>query len=147
MSKQASQIGDEHRSIFNSIAQWVRDYRASLETSRAFAQCGPEEVAAIAQDLMISPHDLAQLAQKGPESAQLLHRMLAALGIDEDALVKRDPAVMRDLERLCATCGHKRHCAHDLAAGAGAEHYRNYCPNAYTLGMLSADKKTAPARG
>jgi hypothetical protein len=47
------------------------------------------------------------------------------------------------------SCGHKRRCAHDLAEGTGAEHYKEYCPNAYTLDMLFAEiKRDAPdARG
>jgi hypothetical protein len=124
--------------IYESIARWVRRYRESLDNSRQLAQCGPDEVAAMAQDLMISPSDLMALAGKSPDSARLLYRLLSALGVDPAALGARDPMVMRDLERLCVTCSHKRQCTHDLAAGTGAAHYKDYCPNAYTLDMLVA---------
>ena len=130
--------------IFESIARWVRNYRESLDNSRHLAQCGPEEVAAMAQDLMISPSDLMALSSKSPDSARLLYRLLAALGVDPAALGARDPMVMRDLERLCVSCTHKRQCAHDLAAGTGAAHFKDYCPNAYTLEMLVAAQPAAP---
>ena len=133
--------------IFDAIARWVRNYRAALGASRELMQCNPQDVAAIAQDLMISPAELMTLAHKGPDSARLLYRMLSALGVDPQTLSKRDPMVLRDLERLCVSCAHKRQCAHDLAAGTAAGHYKDYCPNAYTLDMLFAERPSPAARG
>ena len=130
--------------IFESIARWVRNYRESLDNSRQLAQCSPEEVAAMANDLAVSSSDLMALAHKSPDSARLLYRMLAALGVDLAALAARDPMVMRDLERLCVSCSHKRQCAHDLAEGKGGAHYKDYCPNAYTLDMLLAARPAQP---
>ena len=43
---------------------------------------------------------------------------------------------MRDLERVCALCEHKRQCAHELSAGKAAEDYPEFCPNADTLSAL-----------
>jgi hypothetical protein len=62
--------------------------------------------------------------------------MLAALGADPKKLSKDDPMVMRDLQRLCVSCGYKRQCEHDLTEGHAAENYHDYCPNAYTLDLL-----------
>lgn len=129
--------------IFSAIAAWVRNYRATLGSSRELARCDPRDVAAIAQDLMISPDELLTLASKGPDSAHLLSRMLTALGVDARKLSKHDPLVMRDLERLCVNCAHKRQCGHDMAAGTAAAHYREYCPNAYTLDMLISEQASA----
>jgi hypothetical protein len=33
-------------------------------------------------------------------------------------------------------CGHKRECDRDLMAGASAQHYEGYCPNAPTIAGL-----------
>jgi hypothetical protein len=44
--------------------------------------------------------------------------------------------VLRDLERVCALCHHKRQCDRDLVAGTSAEHYQEYCPNAPTIDGL-----------
>jgi hypothetical protein len=135
----------DHHTIFDAIARWVKDYRTALGTSRELAHCDPRDVAAIAQDLTISPAELLALADRSPSSARLLYRMLSALGVDAGALSQRDPMVMRDLERLCITCTHKRKCAHELATGGAAEHYDAFCPNAYTLDMLLEERKRTPA--
>ena len=45
--------------------------------------------------------DLRGLAAKGSGSADILKKMLIALSVDPQALAKADPAVMRDLQRLC----------------------------------------------
>jgi len=145
MQDQTSRPDTDHRTIFAAIAEWIRNYRGQLLTDRELAQCSPDEVAAMAQDLAISPQELRTLAHTSPDGARLLHRLLTALGVDERALSRRDPLLVRDLERLCVNCDHKRRCAHDLATGESAAHYREYCPNAYTLDMLFAAEKTSAA--
>ncbi|MGN6572362.1 MAG: DUF6455 family protein [Pseudolabrys sp.] len=135
----------DHHTILEAIARWVKNYRTTLGASRELAQCDPQDVAAIAQDLMISPAELRTLADKSPDSARLLYRMLNALGVDASALSEHDPLVIRDLERLCVSCTHKRKCAHELATGGASDHYDEFCPNAYTLDMLVAARKQAPA--
>jgi hypothetical protein len=47
---------------------------------------------------------------------------------------------MRDLQRLCISCSEKQRCAHELDVGSAAEHFRQYCPNAYTLDALLTEK-------
>ena len=135
----------DHHTIFEAIARWVKNYRETLGASRELAQCGPQDVAAIAQDLMISPEELKSLVDKSADSARLLYRMLAALGVDAAALSARDPLVVRDLTRLCVSCTNKRKCAHELATGSAAEHFEEFCPNAYTLDMLLAERNRTPA--
>jgi hypothetical protein len=141
MQNQTTEAHAGSHSIFEAIARWVKNYRETLGARRELAHCDAQDVAAIAQDLMISPEELKSLARRSPDSARLLYRMLAALGVDAGDLSKRDPMVMRDLERLCVSCTHKRACAHDLAAGEAAGHYKDYCPNAYTLDMLLAEQQ------
>jgi hypothetical protein len=100
-----------------------------------------DEVARIARDLKIHPSDLATLAKKGPNAADLLQRLLVALGVDANGLEHDDPLVMRDLQRLCTTCDVKRQCQFDLANGVLAENFRDYCPNAFTLDALLKAKQ------
>ena len=45
--------------------------------------------------------------------------------------------VLRDMERVCALCPHKRRCIEDLAAGTSPE---EYCPNERTLKWLQSMK-------
>ena len=48
--------------------------------------------------------------------------------------------VLRDMERVCALCPHKRRCIEDLAARTSPEHYQEYCPNARTIKRLQSMK-------
>lgn len=122
--------------ILSAIAHWITKYRQVHDARAEFRRCDSEEVARIARELNVSPRELGDLAGKGPESAALLGKMLLALGIDPESRPLKDPLLMRDLQRLCVACDHKRQCAHELAAGTAAEHYREFCPNAYTLDVL-----------
>ncbi len=123
-------------SVFGAIARWVQNYRDTIETGRQLGGCGPDEVAAIARDLAVAPRELLTLTRGGLDGARLLQEMLKALGVDPAALAQQDPAVMRDMQRLCIGCGYKRQCEHDLADGKLADNYHDYCPNTYTLEML-----------
>jgi hypothetical protein len=122
--------------ILNSVANWVMKYRYACGIRDQLIQCGPDDVASIARDLGLSANELETLASKGPEAANLLQKMLIALGVDSKSLAFEDPLIMRDLQRLCITCGHKGQCERDLAAGTAVENYKDYCPNAYGLDIV-----------
>jgi hypothetical protein len=47
--------------------------------------------------------------------------------------------VLRDLQRVCSCCDHKRRCDSDIAGGKLGQTYERYCPNAYTLDALNED--------
>jgi hypothetical protein len=126
----------ESHGAFAAVARWIERYRGMLDPDRQFAACTPEDVQAIAHDLAMTPDDLRVLARKGPDGARLLNKMLIALGADPKKLGKDDPLAMRDLQRLCVSCGYKRQCEHDLSEGHASENYHDYCPNAYTLDLL-----------
>ncbi len=90
----------------------------------------------IAGELRMSPNDLEELVRQGPHAADELPKMLVALGIDQEALARTEPHVLRDMERVCSVCNHKRQCDRDLAAGNAAKHYEEYCGNADTIDGL-----------
>ncbi len=122
--------------VFKSVAQWIRNYREAFSAAGQLAKCDPDEVARIARDLQIAPRDLVRLSRKGQGAAHPLLRMLEALGVDPTNLSIEKSAVMRDLQRLCVTCGYKQYCERDLVKGVAAVRYGDYCPNAYTLDAL-----------
>lgn len=123
-------------SIVKSIADWVNKFRGSIDNESGLPACDPEEVMAIANDLGITASDLQGLARKGPESIPLLRKMLAALNIDQQALINKDPLVMRDLQRLCTNCPDQKRCQQELDKDTAAEHFHEFCPNAFTLDAL-----------
>jgi hypothetical protein len=122
--------------IVETVADWVNRCRAALRSSGEFAACGPEEVKRIASDLGIGNRELHTLAARGPHSADLLQKMLPALGVDPEKLAKADPLIMHDLQRLCVVCNKKTRCQHELADGTAAADFRQFCPNAVTLDAL-----------
>jgi hypothetical protein len=131
--------------IVEAIADWVSKYRETLADTGRLDQCSANEVGAIAKDLGITASQLQAVVAKGPGAADLLQKMLVALGVDPERIAKAEPAAMRDLQRLCAACDHKSRCRHELAAGTAATHFHEFCPNAFTLDALFAEK-TAAAR-
>jgi len=122
--------------VLDAIANWIKKYRYAVGLRRELASCGPEEVARAARDVGVSPGELVRLAQKGPHAADQLPKLLLALGVEPGKLSRDDPATMRDLQRLCITCGNKSRCQHELAAGTAAGRYRDFCPNAISLDAL-----------
>jgi hypothetical protein len=97
------------------------------------AKFDPSEVARIAEDLGISASDLRFLAASGPEATDLLKHRLQTVGVDATGV---DPAVMRDLQLLCARCNSKRHCAHELEDKPVAARWPKYCPNELTFEVI-----------
>jgi hypothetical protein len=130
--------------VFAAIADWVQKYRYAVGLRKELAECGAEEVAHMARDLRVSPRELLSLASKGSHAADQLPKLLRALGVDPDKLASDDPIMMRDLGRICITCGHKSQCEHDLASGAIAQRYHAYCPNAMSLEALFDAMQAGP---
>ena len=124
----------------NAIADWVNKYRQAIGTHGALGPCGPDDVKQIARDLGLPASEMREIMKKGPAGAALLQKMLVALQGDPKALAHSNPLVVRDLQRLCTTCGNQKRCAHELAAGTAAEHFHDFCPNAFTLDALFAQK-------
>ena len=120
------------RLLIDTFAYWLQQRREMNEMRRM----DRGDFERIAEDLRISPGDLDALVRHGPHAADELPRMLKALGIDEQALSRSQPLVLRDMERVCALCDHKARCDHDLAAGTAAVHYEDYCLNAPTIDQL-----------
>jgi len=118
--------------LINKFGDWL-NHRRELGEIR---QLDRTDFDRIAGDLRILSNDLDQLVRQGPHAADELPKMLKALGIDEGDLARTEPLVLRDMERVCAVCQHKRQCDHDLAAGTAAAQYEDYCANAPTIDQL-----------
>lgn len=127
--------------VLDAIAGWINKYRHAHGVRDELGECSQEDVMRIAKDLGVAVSDLRGLAAKGPGAADALQKMLLALSVDPQALAKGDPAVMRDLQRICIVCSQKSRCQHELAEGTSAENFREFCPNAYTLEALFKRKE------
>ena len=118
--------------LISTFSDWLK-HRRELNELR---QLNTAEFDRIASELRVSPTDLNELVRQGPHAADELPKMLQALGIDQKALARTEPFVLRDMERVCSLCNHKRQCGHELAAGTAAAHYGEYCANAHTIDGL-----------
>jgi uncharacterized protein YjiS (DUF1127 family) len=115
--------------LIDTFTAWLK-HRRELNEMRQMDRCDFDR---IASDLRVSPGELDVLVHQGPHAADELPKLLKALGIDEAGLARSEPLVLRDMQRVCALCHHKRQCDHDLEAGTSAEHYEGYCPNKSTI--------------
>jgi transcriptional regulator with XRE-family HTH domain len=119
--------------LIDMFADWLK-HRRELGEMR---QMDRGDFDRIASDLGVPPGELEALVHQGRHAADELPKLLKALGIDEAALARSEPMVLRDMERVCALCHHKRECDRDLAAGTSAGHYEGYCLNASTIDGLA----------
>jgi len=118
-----------------TFGDWLK-HRRELNEMR---QLNTSEFERIAVDLRVSPADLNELVRRGPHAADELPKLLNAIGIEGNDLARVEPLVLRDMERVCALCEHKRECDRDLAAGTSAEHYQGYCLNSPTIESLGRE--------
>lgn len=126
--------------LIETFADWLKHRREVVE----MYQFDSAEFGRIAHDLGVTASDLDELVRQGPHKVEELPQLLKVLGIDEAAIARAQPLVMRDLERVCALCRHKAECDHDIADGSLAEHYQAYCANKVTLDALDKDFHVAP---
>ena len=123
--------------LINTFSDWLK-HRRELNEIR---QLDRGEFNRIAADLEISSSELEELVRRGLHAADE-PLLLKALEIDEAALERTHPLVLRDLERVCTLCRHKARCDLDLADGTSAEYFPSYCPNESTIKQL---ERTAAA--
>ena len=143
--------------IFAVVLAWgemqTRGIRAKADSFEVESR-SQDQIERMAQDFGLSTSDLRALASGGPNQGNLLLRRLAALRLDADELVRFDPAMFRDLQRVCTTCRSPRRCARDLKWEPNtSQDWLDYCPNAAILNMLctlqscSDDHKHSEIRG
>jgi hypothetical protein len=118
--------------LINMFDSWLK-HRQEIREMREF-DIG--EFARIAHELGVTPDDLDTLVRRGLDAIEELPKLLTALGVDEKAIARTLPLVLRDMERVCASCQQKRQCDHDIAAGTSGQHYEEYCDNAATINSL-----------
>jgi hypothetical protein len=96
----------------------------------------PAELDRIAREFGMTPANLDMLVRRGPDSADELPKMLKALGINEEAIRRAEPALLRDMERVCSFCKHKRQYRHEMEVGTAPANYEEYCANTDSIDML-----------
>jgi hypothetical protein len=75
------------------------------------------------------------------DETELLQRRMAALGLDIEAWANFESVMLGELQGPCAACVSRQRCAYDLVTHFDDPtwpDWRDYCPNAAKLDMLSA---------
>jgi len=129
-------VQDKPSSAVGRLVDVFGDWLKHRRELREMREMDSANFSQIASELRMTSADLEALVRQGPHAADELPKMLVALGIDQDALARTEPLVLRDMERVCAMCSHKRQCDRDLAAGTADAHYEEYCGNAPTIDSL-----------
>lgn len=117
----------------SELAQRWRQRHSSLRELDGLGRDGLRELAG---DVAVPEVDLYTLVSRSPANDSLLPRLLASIGLDADRLTRQQPAVMRDMARVCAGCQKTRHCRRELDREEAETSYRHYCPNAATIRAL-----------
>jgi hypothetical protein len=120
--------------VIDLFGDWLKQRRELNELIEFAAD--PGELERVARELNVTPADLERLMLQGSRGENELPYTLTALGIDETALRRAQPVLLRDMERVCSFCTHKRQCHEELAAGTAATNYVEYCENADTIDTL-----------
>jgi uncharacterized protein DUF6455 len=127
---------NRHGSIFKAWRNW-KDACLSFADSEV---CTEHELKRRARYLGIPIAQLRWVPSYSPEPIGLLQRRMEALSLDLDDVTRTEPLVLQKLQHRCIKCERRGQCALELAdksADPASENWRDYCPNAATLSMLS----------
>jgi hypothetical protein len=125
------------RELRSRWSNWLSRRRSLAEVE----QLDTAEAKSIAREIGTSVPELRALAGKWPDAAEdLLAGRLRALSLDPAALSVAQPAVARDLSRLCSLCKDKPQCRHDLERRPDNAAWQSYCPNTNTLTALQQEQ-------
>jgi len=83
---------------------------------------------------------LRSLPALGAQKPILLNNRMKSLHLDPDEFARFEPVMIQELSIRCRACESTAQCASDLARNANeavGRDWRDYCPNAATLNMLS----------
>ena len=141
----ANQTDPTHPTV-SRLTRWWRNWVGNRAGQAELNKLGSQELGHIARDIGASSGELTALAGKWPDSADLLARRMAALHLDPAAIARSQPALSRDMKKLCSLCGYKGWCEYDLDARAVNPRWRGYCPNSTTLTALIPERSAYPQK-
>ena len=133
------QVATPRTGLLSQLERWWRNWKTRDAARQELACCGHDEVAHIARDVGVSTSELNALAGRWPDSANLLERRIAALGLEQ--IAHSEPQMVRDLQRVCGQCTSEGRCERDLNSDERDRAWRDYCPNVATLDVLRTEDR------
>ena len=134
-------IEQKAKSWIEAISKWWSDCTKRHLTLNEITELkcyAEDEIERMANDAGVSVAEIHELISRGPHAANLLLRRMTALDLDRKEVSQTEPAVFRDLQRVCALCDSRRRCVRDLIRDSNDPVWEEYCPNAATLKDLNA---------
>lgn len=125
------------RDYATELGHWWKVQREKSNDIAALRSMGLHEIDELSGELGLSRAQFEDLVRAGPDAADELDRMIAALGLAPETVQASHPATMREMKVSCATCGDKRTCRHALAEGTAAARMASFCPNADELADIA----------
>lgn len=133
----ASTAPEASLSPLKRLAQWWQDVTAAPLA----IQIGKDEATKIAAEAGLTVSDLETVRREGAAAAYPMYRRLVSVGLDERELVRTEPAVLQDLQRVCSLCNEKSECLHALKKAPADTAWQSYCPNMPTFDALKAERE------
>jgi hypothetical protein len=129
------------RPVIAAVWDWWHDLSRRDRKRSDGGNCRPGDVTNVPQEADASGFAIGDIATHGSVEVSLLLRRMAMLRIELDELAREEPELFRDLQASCVLCQSKGRCrwglAHEFDDPAWQD-WRDYCPNATTLSVLSA---------
>jgi hypothetical protein len=130
-----------------ALSSMLRGWLQRSSDLRALDALGPDARQGLASDLGITEPALCRIAANGPGASEELPKLLEGVSLDPERLRAIHPAVLRDMEVVCAECDAKSRCRTDLNLGIAAATYDEYCRNAETIDALRQEDAAMPKPG
>jgi hypothetical protein len=134
-----SQYKNAHGPARNAILHWWHN-RKKPSNFFDLDTCGEGELKRAARYLGVPIAQLRWVARYSPDPIDLLERRMEALCLEPNEVAHIEPLMFREFQQRCVKCEKRGQCALDLAdkfADPAWQYWRDYCPNAATLSMLS----------
>jgi Family of unknown function (DUF6455) len=122
-----------HPRLSDRILLAIRTMREAWELN----QLTTEQIDALARDAGVTTRDLRDAVMAGDDAFKRYLAMMDQHGINTDHRISMADPMMRDVVRVCQNCLNKTHCDEELAAGTGAAHAGQFCPNAPVFSHLA----------
>jgi uncharacterized protein YjiS (DUF1127 family) len=94
---QITELQIKSHPIISKLIDAFGNWRKHRQEIREIRDLYDDEFANLAHELRISPADLDTFVRQGPHAVDELPKLLTALGIDEKALSRTQPLVLRDM--------------------------------------------------
>lgn len=114
--------------IVASMSEWC----CLLKTARELKDVDEEMMATMLEANAAGPAPEPEAAAK----VGTIVNLMRSLNLDPNAVRRRDPEAMRELEEACLRCTQRARCARELWADTATKAYPEFCPNAARLDRL-----------